>query len=146
MNEFDEDKTQLISDLDGSRTELLQVVSGLTPADLEQARRGSWTVARVLEHVLHSESLYTQLISVFSGKPAMPPQGGTLAEASSAVAALDASREAFLSAVDAVQEADFYRLQTIGHEEYSVLSILENNAAHDREHAEQVRKTVGGPG
>ena len=46
------------------------------------------------------------------------------------------------TAIDHVKEEDFYRLQTIGHEEYSVLSILENVASHDREHAEQIRKTL----
>jgi uncharacterized damage-inducible protein DinB len=143
MSEFDHDKAQLISDLKSSRDELLEVVSGLTPADFGQARRGSWTVARILEHVLHSERLYTQLISAFSGESVALPEVVTIAEADSAAPALDASRSTFLSAVDGVREDDFYRLQTIGHEEYSVLSILENNAAHDREHAEQIRKTIG---
>lgn len=58
--------------------------------------------------------------------------------------ALEGTRNAVLEGVDHVKEEDFYRLQSIGHEEYSVLSILENVAAHDREHAEQIRKTIGG--
>jgi hypothetical protein len=41
-----------------------------------------------------------------------------------------------------VKKEDFYRLQAIGHEEYSVLSILENVASHDREHADQIRRTI----
>ncbi len=43
----------------------------------------------------------------------------------------------------------FYELKRVGHEEYSVISVLENVANHDREHAEQIRaivedKTAGG--
>ena len=60
----------------------------------------------------------------------------------SALAALEATRKVLLDGVGHVKEEDFYRLQTIGHDEYSVLSILENDAAHDREHAEQIRKTL----
>jgi hypothetical protein len=33
----------------------------------------------------------------------------------------------------------------IGHEEYSVLSVLENAASHDREHARQIR-SIAAPG
>jgi hypothetical protein len=92
--------------------------------------------------VLHSERLYTQLTSTFSGKPSSVKDAEGFANGPAAVAVLGTSRHAFLDAVGEVREDDFYRLQTIGHEEYSVLSILENNAAHDREHAEQLRKTV----
>lgn len=142
MSGYHDDRKQLLSELAESRTELIATVERLQPEDMERARRGSWSVARVLEHVLHSERLYTQLASTFSGKPASVNDPGELAGGTAAVAALDASRQAFLDAVADVPEDDFYRLQTIGHEEYSVLSILENNAAHDREHAEQLRKTV----
>jgi len=142
MSSFDSDKRELVDDLARSRAELVAVVEALRREDFELARRGSWTVARILEHVRHSERLYTQLISVFSSKPVTPPETGELADAGAALSALSASRDAFLKAVAEVDEDDFYRLQTIGHEEYSVLSILENNAAHDREHAQQIRKTV----
>jgi hypothetical protein len=56
--------------------------------------------------------------------------------------ALGATRQAVIDTTSQVEERDFYRLQTIGHEEYSVLSILENVANHDREHAEQIRRTL----
>ena len=55
---------------------------------------------------------------------------------------LDASRRALLAALDGVDEESFYRLRVVGHEEYSVLSVLENAANHDREHGEQVRATL----
>ena len=41
-----------------------------------------------------------------------------------------------------VDEETFYRLGAVGHEEYSVLSLLENVALHDREHGPQVREIL----
>jgi uncharacterized damage-inducible protein DinB len=142
MSDFDTDKAQLLNDLQRSRAQLNDVVGKLSTDDLSSARRGSWPVSKILDHVLHSERLYAQLISVFSGvgtsvEPTEPPS--TSAEA---LTALKVTRKAVLDGVGHVKEADFYRLQTIGHEEYSVLSILENVASHDREHAEQIQKTL----
>jgi uncharacterized damage-inducible protein DinB len=142
MSDFDEERASLIKDLAESRSHLIGVVEQLKPEEFEQARRGSWAVSKILDHVLHSERLYTQLVSVFSGKAASVPEAAKFGSAADAKTALVSSRDAFLSAVEEVKEDDFFRLQTIGHEEYSVLSILENNAAHDREHAEQIRRTV----
>lgn len=142
MSDFDSERASLIKDLAESRSHLVGVVQQLKPEHLAQARRGSWAVSKILDHLLQSERLYTQLISVFSGKPASVPEAARFGGAADVKSALDNSRNAFLSAVAAVKEDDFFRLQTIGHEEYSVLSILENNAAHDREHAEQIRKTL----
>ena len=143
MSDFEDERTTLLKDLAESRAGLISVCERLQATDLEQARRGSWAVSKILHHVLRSERLYTQLISVFSGKPTNVPETAQFASAADAKSALDNSRDAFLSAVQEVSEDDFFRLQTIGHEEYSVLSILENNASHDREHAEQIRKTLG---
>src|SRR5262249_30665931 len=142
---YDRDKTELLADLTRSREMLLSVVEQLGPQDFERARRGSWPISKILDHVLHSERLYTQLISTFSRKPAVVIDAGGFTTASEAALALRHSRDAFLVAVDKVTEKDFYQLQKIGHEEYSVLSILENNASHDREHAEQIGKTFAGP-
>jgi hypothetical protein len=52
---------------------------------------------------------------------------------------LETSREALLAALDGVDGASFTGLRSVGHEEYSILSVLENDANHDREHAEQVQ-------
>jgi hypothetical protein len=41
-----------------------------------------------------------------------------------------------------VDEDHFYALRTVSHEEYSILSLLENVANHDREHAAQVEATL----
>jgi hypothetical protein len=142
VSQFEAERDALMRDLAESRAGLTAVVERLSSTDFSQARRGSWSVARILAHVLHSERLYTQLLSVFSGKGTGVHDPGDLTSAAEAIAALGSSRLAFLGAVEGVGEDDFYRLQAIGHEEYSVLSILENNAAHDREHAEQIRKTI----
>ena len=64
------------------------------------------------------------------------------------------SRTALLKALGALEMdpkayETFYELKKVGHEEYSVLSVLENVASHDHEHAAQIRailedKTAGG--
>lgn len=142
MSDFDTDKAQLVNDLQRSRAQLNDVVGKLSTDDLSIARRGSWPVSKILDHVLHSERLYAQLISVFSGVGASLEPTGSPSTSAEALTALEATRKAVLDGIGHVKEADFYRLQTIGHEEYSVLSILENVASHDREHAEQIRKTL----
>lgn len=142
MTEFDSDRAALLSELETARAQLNEVVGRLSPGDLSSARRGSWPVSKILDHVLHSERLYAQLISVFSGVGTSIEPAGNPSKAAEALRALEATRKAVIDGVGHVKEADFYRLQTIGHEEYSVLSILENVASHDREHAEQIRKTL----
>jgi uncharacterized damage-inducible protein DinB len=142
MSEFDSDKAALLRDLNEARTELGGVVGNLKTGDMERVRRGSWPVSRILQHVVDSERIYSQLISVFNGQPAVSVQKGEITSAEAVASALGVTRAGLLEAISSVEEKDFYRLQTIGHEEYSVLSILENVASHDREHAEQIRKTV----
>jgi len=144
MSEFESDKAGLLTELEEARAHLNDVVGKLSASDLTSARRGSWPVSKILDHVLHSERLYAQLISVFSGVGTSGEPNGTPATSAEALAALEATRKAVLDGVGHVKEADFYRLQSVGHEEYSVLSILENVSSHDREHAEQIRKTVAG--
>jgi len=109
---------------------------------MERVRRGSWPVSRILAHVIDSERIYTQLISLFNGKPAVTVKTSDLNGPKAVNSSLQATRAGLLEAISGVEEKDFYRLQTIGHEEYSVLSILENVASHDREHAEQIRRTL----
>jgi len=142
MSDFDSDKAQLLSDLEAGRARLNEVVGRLSADDLSSARRGSWPVSKILDHVLHSERLYAQLISVFSGVGTSIEPSGSPTTSAEALTSLEATRRAVLDGIGHVKEEDFYRLQTIGHEEYSVLSILENVASHDREHAEQIRLTV----
>lgn len=149
--EFHRDLAAARDSLTSAREGLLAVVSALAEDDLRRARRGGWSVRKVLEHVIHSEWLYTRLATHLRGSP--PAEGGTantiqepeptaFASVAEAVRQLDAVRAALLAAIDGVDEESFYQLQTVGHEEYSVLSLLENVALHDREHGPQVQEVL----
>jgi hypothetical protein len=61
-----------------------------------------------------------------------------------AISALEHSRAALVDAIDGVDEETFYTMHVVGHEEYSILSLLENVALHDREHAPQILAIVNG--
>ncbi len=142
--EFEHDLANCRSDISGARETMLNVLDLLNDDDLERARRGGWTARRVLEHVIWSEWLYSRLITHLRGQ--QPPSdelpSGLPASVADARERLAASRQALLAALEGVDEEAFYRLGKVGHEEYSVLSLLENTANHDREHAEQIRAIV----
>ena len=134
-----------LAGLTSARADLVSAVQPLSSAGLERARRGGWPVHRILEHVIQSEWLYAQVAAALSGKPA-PERGATACAdqpADAILCLLDAGRTALLQAIDDVSEEAFYEIKRLGHEEYSVLSLLENTAAHDHEHAAQIRATVG---
>ena len=142
--EFDRDLANCRSELDAARAQLLAGLGAVSDADLERARRGGWTVQRVLEHVIWSELVYGRLVNHLRGQPGtqgdMPEcKPDSVADAR---ARLQASREALLAAIEGVDEDTFYRIGAIGHEEYSVISIIENTVSHDREHAEQIEAIV----
>jgi uncharacterized damage-inducible protein DinB len=128
-----------------SRDELLRVIDSLGRADFDRARKGGWPVNKVLEHVIVSEQLYAQATAYLCGAQA-PERRENSAPGSATEARtmlLDA-RRALLKALeelelDPMSPEKFYELRKVGHEEYSVLSVLENVANHDREHAEQIR-------
>ncbi len=143
-SEFKQDLTNAQRELDGAREALLSVVNALSDDDFGRGRRGGWTVGRVLEHLIQSEWLYSRLVNHLRDLPVEQGEvsGSAPASAADAAGQLEASRGALLSAFDGVDEESFYRLRVIGHEEYSVLSILENEWHHDREHAEQVQSIV----
>src|SRR3990172_11977106 len=136
---FQSDLDALLAEPNASRAELVSVLQAVSDADLDGGRRGGWPVRRVLEHVIQSEHLYATLVSHLRGL-SVEPHGQVTCEGQSAdqiLCELDSSRHALLSALDGVDEDSFYRLGRIGHEEYSVMSVLENVANHDREHAAQ---------
>ena len=144
-DEFDRELTSAREELDAARRELLPVVSALSDGDLDRERRGGWTVRRVLGHVIESEWLYANLVAHLRGAPAPGDVvSGGPSSAADAAQRLDASRRALLAALDGVDEASFYRLSVVGHEEYSIISVLENTANHDREHAGQIQAIVNG--
>ncbi|MCH8065700.1 MAG: DinB family protein [Chloroflexi bacterium] len=142
-DEFDRDLAAARDGLASAREGLLAVVSALAEDDLTRARRGGWSVRKVLEHVIQSEWLYSRLATHLKGSTsAEEPEPAAFASVAEAAEQLDAVRAALLAAIDGVDEESFYRLQTVGHEEYSVLSLLENVALHDREHAPQVQEIL----
>jgi uncharacterized damage-inducible protein DinB len=131
--------------IEGARRELLTVVDSVSRAGMEQARKGGWPVRRVLEHVIHSEHLYGQAIAYLAGAevPARPSETSPASAAQARTMLLDA-RTATLKALEELDldpraYETFYELRKVGHEEYSVLSVLENVANHDGEHAEQIK-------
>lgn len=143
-NEFEHDLRRCREGLDAARQELLGVARVLSDADLEKSRRGGWTVRRVLEHVIESEWGYSRLAAHLRGLPV--PGDAIDALPSSAKDAADrlaASRAALLQALDGVDEESFYRLAKVAHEEYSIISLLENTINHDREHGAQVQALAG---
>jgi uncharacterized damage-inducible protein DinB len=140
MTQFTLDLEAALAGLAAARADLVSAVQPLSPADLERARRGGWPVHRILEHVLQSEWLYAQVAAGLSGNPA-PQRGATACAgqpAGEVLCLLDNRRTALLKAIDSVSEDAFYEIKRLGHEEYSVLSLLENAAA-------QVRATAGSP-
>ena len=144
---FHLDLEAALADLTAARAGLVSAVQPLSAADLDRARRGGWPVHRILEHLIQSEWLYAQAAAHLSG--ALAPDRGPTACAGQPVdeilCMLDASRTALLQAIDGVSEDAFYDIKHLGHEEYSVLSIMENAASHDREHAGQIRTIAGSP-
>jgi uncharacterized damage-inducible protein DinB len=131
-----------------ARDELLTVIDSLSRTDLDRARKGGWPVRRVLEHVIHSENLYAQAAAYLCGSTVTSsPADSAPGSASEARTMLLDSRKAVLKALeelemDLLANEKFYELRKVGHEEYSVLSVLENVAAHDHEHTEQIRSIL----
>jgi len=141
---FAADLEALTNDMTASRAGLVSGVQALSDADLAKARRGGWPIHRVLEHVIEAEWLYATLTAHLQQKP-VPARGSTSCESQPVdeiLCLLDSSRSALLSALEGVNEDAFYDIQRMGHEEYSVYSVLENVANHDREHAGQIAAIV----
>ncbi len=142
-SEFEQDLQACRSELDAAREQLLRVVTALRDDDFERARRGGWTVRRILEHVIYSEHGYSRVITHLRGhSPTGDMPECSPASSADALERLRASREALSAALEAVDEETFYTIGRLGHEEYSILSVLENEINHEREHAEQVRAIV----
>lgn len=143
-SEFESDLTGLKTDIDASRAQLNAAVASLSDSDLDRARRGGWSLRRTLEHVIDAEWLYALLVSHLGSQTA-PDRPHTSCEGDTVpdvVAKLSACRTALLTSLEGATEDNFYKVQVMGHEEYSILSVLENVANHDREHAEQIKKTI----
>ena len=143
-DEFDRDLSKAREDTSQARDGLLAVLRDLKDEDLDKERRGGWSVRKVLEHAIHSEVLYGRLARHLRELPQPEDEAVTVppATVASAISALENSRGALETAIDGVDEETFYTLRVVGHEEYSILSLLENVALHDREHAPQIQDIV----
>jgi uncharacterized damage-inducible protein DinB len=130
------------TDLETARNELLQTLSRLSDSDLQRAPRGQWSVQRVLEHVLQSERLYAAGLAHLQGQPQPDQSTDIPSDLSGFVRALDVTRKTALDLLDGASESTFYEIRPLGHEEYSPLSLLENVAMHDREHAAQIEQIM----
>lgn len=142
--ELQQDLTSARQELDTARQELLANLDPLADDDLDRSRRGGWSVRRVVEHLIQAEWFYARAVTQLRGlAPApLPEASDRLASMSDAVSRLAASRTALLTALADIDEPSFYRLGVVGHDEYSVLSVLENAAHHDQEHAQQLQAIV----
>ena len=143
-DEFDRDLSKAREDTSQARDGLLAVLRDLKDEDLDKERRGGWSVRKVLEHAIHSEVLYGRLARHLRELPQPEDEATTVPPptVASAISALENSRGALETAIDGVDEETFYTLRVVGHEEYSILSLLENVALHDREHAPQIQDIV----
>ncbi len=141
---FQADLDLALASLASGRAKLVGGLEPLTDADLSRARRGGWAIGRILEHLVESENLYTTAVSAIRKRsvPGLPPSTCTGQPMDEILCRLDSSRRALLTATRGITEEEFYRLEKLGREEYSVLSILENAAHHDEEHALQIVQTL----
>ncbi len=145
-DDFERDLAKARDDASQAREGLLAVLRDLKDEDLDKERRGGWSVRKVLEHAIHSEVLYGRLARHLRELP--QPEGDAVtvppASVADAISALENSRAALEEAVEGVDEETFYTLRVVGHEEYSVLSLIENVTLHDREHGPQIQNIVSG--
>jgi uncharacterized damage-inducible protein DinB len=135
-----------------ARDELLRLIDPLSRTDLERARRGGWTIRKVLEHLIRYEQLSGQGMAFLAGAKAPERSGSSTPESTTeARTMLLEGRKTLLRALDKLDEdpmafETFYELRKMGHEEYSVLSLLENVAGHDREHIAQIQGILAADG
>jgi phosphinothricin acetyltransferase len=109
---------------------------------MRRERAGGWSVGRVLWHLIESESIYVKLLAHQTSRVA-PEVVVVAPEAPEDVPPMLAeTRQAILALIDGVDEETLYRMTKVGHEEYSPLSLLENIASHEYEHAGQIRELV----
>ena len=145
MAEFDDDLRRAAADLEAARTELLSVLEGLGDDDLHLSRRGGWPIRDVLLHVTGGELHHTNGIYSIRGRRKETGKGSRagIATPDDAVHILKTSRNALMASLEGIDEQTFYALKPLLNEEghgqsYSVLSVMENVALHDREHCEQI--------
>lgn len=151
-SEFEADLRTATAELEAARSDLLDVINGLSGSDLQRGKRGGWAVAAILQHVIGGESHYTRAIERLRGRRGADAAVLTLelakrpglAAPEDATRYLETTRRHLLAALDGIDEETFYELRTLKTQEqeygqeYSVLSVLQNLAMHDREHTAQI--------
>lgn len=142
---FTADLEAALADLTAARASLVSTVQPLSNADLDRARPGGWTILSILQHLSQYESLYARGAAYLRGVSAPRRSEGACSgqRVDEILCVLDASRTALLQAVASVSERAFYEVKRVGQEEYSILSLLEKAASHDREHATEIRTIAG---
>ena len=141
--EFDSDLARLRGELTDTRSEFMAAVASISDDQLDVARRGGWSIGRVLEHVITSEEGYARVVAHLKGTPITEPSpNGLPSSVEDAKTKLLSARDTLLRALDGVNEDAFYALQYLGKEEYSIVSVLENVVSHDHEHSVQLLTTL----
>ncbi len=142
---MNDDLKHTLGEMRANRERLLALIRRLSDDDLDRARRGGWTVRRVIEHVIESEATYVKVLAHLCGRTASSLPDRDVDAVAAAVEKLEATRTAVLAMIDGIDDDTLYRLVVMGREEYSPLSMLENVAAHDHEHEEQIQRLVSKP-
>jgi uncharacterized damage-inducible protein DinB len=144
MGEFQRDLLENLKAIESARGALLRQVRELSGDDLRATRRGGWSVQEVLRHVIDAEVAYTKVLGFLRSNPVEidNPSDDDVASPEAAAAALERARVRLAALLEGIDEATFYELRALGREQYSVVSVLENVAAHDHEHTEQIAKTI----
>jgi hypothetical protein len=128
--------------MESNRGDLLAAIQGLTVEDMARDRPGSWSAGRVLQHVIDSEVAYVKLLAHLRGKQAPELSAEAPHDGADAVSQLQRTRAALVEMTDGVDDETLYRLTALGANDYSVLSVLENDADHDHEHLLQIERLV----
>ena len=141
--EFEQDLEEALEGLNKAHQELLKTVESVSETDLDNAKRGEWSVRAMLAHIAASERHYAHIVNTLRDQESSnETPARTPASVAEAVQQLDAQRQALLAAVQGVDEDTFYRLRHAVHQEYSVLSVLRDSASHQREHLGQIQETL----
>jgi uncharacterized damage-inducible protein DinB len=144
MTTFDTELAEATTAIERARASFLDLLRGLTDDDLARGRRGGWAVRDVIRHVIDAEVAYAKVIGYLrsSAVDLLNATDEDVASKEAAIAALQRARAQLLVLLDGIDEQTFYDLRALGKEQYSVLSVLENVANHDREHLEQIEKIL----
>jgi hypothetical protein len=128
-----------------NRAALAAAVEPLTPDDMAKTRPGGWSVGRVLQHVIESEVAYVKLLAHLRGMAAPELALSPPADGKDALSQLARTREALVGMADGIDDETLYRMAALGANDYSALSVLENDGDHDHEHLLQITRLLARP-